>query len=122
MTNGRFCTKIGMYFWHTLAIDQQSQVEGGKNMKKQELIAAIAQSADITKKDAKAALEAAVAAITKALAEGDKVQVTDFGTFEVRERAARTGKNPRTGETIQIAASKVPAFKAGKVLKETVNG
>ncbi|MBQ3427116.1 MAG: HU family DNA-binding protein [Clostridia bacterium] len=91
-------------------------------MKKQELIAAIAQGADITKKDAKAALEAAVVAITKALAEGDKVQVTDFGTFEVRDRAARTGKNPRTGETIQIAASKVPAFKAGKVLKEAVNG
>lgn len=91
-------------------------------MKKQELVAAIAQSADITKKDAKSALEAAVSAIKKALAEGDKVQITDFGTFEVRERAARTGKNPRTGETIEISASKVPAFKAGKTLKDAVNG
>ena len=67
-------------------------------------------------------LAAAINAISKALADGDKIQLVGFGTFEVRERAARTGKNPRTGEMIKIAASKVPAFKAGKALKDFVNG
>lgn len=91
-------------------------------MKKQELVAAIAQEAEISKKDADRALAAAINAISKALADGDKIQLVGFGTFEVRERAARTGKNPRTGEVIEIAASKVPAFKAGKALKDVVNG
>lgn len=91
-------------------------------MKKQELIAAISQEAEISKKDADRALSAAINAISKALADGDKIQLVGFGTFEVRERAARTGKNPRTGEVINIAASKVPAFKAGKALKDIVNG
>lgn len=91
-------------------------------MKKQELVAAISQEAEISKKDADRALTAAINAITKALADGDKIQLVGFGTFEVRERAARTGKNPRTGEMIDIAASKVPAFKAGRALKEAVNG
>jgi DNA-binding protein HU-beta len=91
-------------------------------MNKHELVSAIAQNAELSKKDADKALSAAIEAITKALAEGDKVQVVGFGTFEVRERAARTGKNPRTGEVIEIAASKVPAFKAGKALKDVVNG
>ena len=91
-------------------------------MKKQELVAAIAQEAEISKKDADKALEAAINAISKALADGDKIQLVGFGTFEVRERAARTGKNPRTGEMIKIDASKVPAFKAGKALKDVVNG
>lgn len=91
-------------------------------MKKQELVAAIAQEAEISKKDAERALSAAINSISKALADGDKIQLVGFGTFEVRERAARTGKNPRTGEMIQIAASKVPAFKAGKALKDIVNG
>ncbi len=91
-------------------------------MKKQELIATIAQEAEISKKDADRALAAAINAISKALADGDKIQLVGFGTFEVRERAARTGKNPRTGEVINIAASKVPAFKAGKALKDIVNG
>lgn len=91
-------------------------------MNKHELVSAIAQNAELSKKDADKALSAAIEAITKALAEGDKVQVVGFGTFEVRERAARTGKNPRTGEMIKIAASKVPAFKAGKALKDVVNG
>ena len=89
-------------------------------MNKHELISAIAQSAELSKKDAENALAAAINAISKALAEGDKVQIVGFGTFEVRERASRTGKNPRTGETIEIAASKVPAFKAGKPLKDLV--
>ena len=91
-------------------------------MKKQELVAAISQEAEISKKDADRALTAAINAITKALADGDKIQLVGFGTFEVRERAARTGKNPRTGEIIKIAASKVPAFKAGRALKDAVNG
>lgn len=91
-------------------------------MKKHELVAAIAQEAEISKKDADKALAAAINAISKALADGDKIQLVGFGTFEVRERAARTGKNPRTGEMIKIAASKVPAFKAGKALKDVVNG
>ena len=91
-------------------------------MNKHELVSAIAQNAELSKKDADKALSAAIEAITKALAEGDKVQVVGFGTFEVRERAARTGKNPRTGEVIEIAASKVPAFKACKALKDVVNG
>lgn len=91
-------------------------------MNKHELVSAIAQSAEISKKDAENALAAAVNAISNALADGDKVQIVGFGTFETRERAARTGKNPRTGEAIEIAASKVPAFKAGKALKDKVNG
>lgn len=90
-------------------------------MNKHELISAVAQTAELSKNDAEAAVVAMVDAISKALAEGDKVQIVGFGTFEVRERAARTGKNPRTGEEIEIAASKVPAFKAGKALKDKVN-
>ena len=91
-------------------------------MNKQELVSAIAQNAEISKADAGKALAATIDAITKAMAKGDKVQLVGFGTFEVRERAARTGKNPITGEAIKIAASKVPAFKAGKALKDTING
>ena len=90
-------------------------------MNKSELIAAVAKEADLTKKDAEAAVNAVTNIITDALKAGDKVQLVGFGTFETRERAARTGKNPRTGEAIEIAASKVPAFKAGKALKDTVN-
>ncbi len=90
-------------------------------MNKTELIAAVAQDAGLTKKDAEAAVVAVTTAITNALCEGDKVQLVGFGTFEVRAREARMGKNPRTGEAIKIAASKVPAFKAGKALKDIVN-
>ena len=88
-------------------------------MNKTELVAAVAQKAELSKKDAEKAVAAVTAAITDALCAGDKVQLV--GTFEVRNREARTGKNPRTGEAIQIAASKVPAFKAGKALKDVVN-
>lgn len=90
-------------------------------MNKTELIAAVAENAALSKKDAEKAVNAVVDAIKAALADGDKVQLVGFGTFEVRERGARTGKNPRTGEAIKIAASKVPAFKAGKALKDAVN-
>lgn len=90
-------------------------------MNKTELIAAVAENAALSKKDAEKAITAVFGTITNALTEGDKVQLVGFGTFEVRERGARTGKNPRTGEAIKIAASKVPAFKAGKALKDAVN-
>ncbi|MBE7044281.1 MAG: HU family DNA-binding protein [Ruminococcaceae bacterium] len=90
-------------------------------MNKTELVAAIAEKAGLSKKDAEKALGATIDAISAALAEGDKVQLVGFGTFEVRAREARTGKNPRTGEAIKIAASKAPAFKAGKALKDIVN-
>ena len=90
-------------------------------MNKTELIAAVAEQAALSKKDADKAVSAVFAAITNVLAEGDKVQLVGFGTFEVRAREARMGKNPRTGEEIKIAASKVPAFKAGTPLKKIVN-
>ena len=90
-------------------------------MNKTELIAAVAENAALSKKDAEKAVNAVVDAIKGALADGDKVQLVGFGTFEVRARGARTGKNPRTGEAIKIAASKVPAFKAGKALKDAIN-
>jgi DNA-binding protein HU-beta len=90
-------------------------------MNKTELIAAVAEKADLSKKDAEQAVNAVIASITETLKSEDKVQLVGFGTFEVRKRDARTGKNPRTGEVINIAASKVPAFKAGKALKDVVN-
>ena len=90
-------------------------------MNKSELIDAVAASADISKADSGRALDAVIAAIGKALKKGDQVTLVGFGTFLVRKRAARTGRNPRTGAAIKIKASKVPAFKAGKALKDTVN-
>ena len=90
-------------------------------MNKADLVAAVAAKTELPKKDAEAAVAAVVDSITSALADGDKVSLVGFGTFEVRERAARTGQNPRTGEKITIAASKAPAFKAGKALKDAVN-
>ena len=89
-------------------------------MNKTELVNAIAAKTGLSKKDSDAALAATVEAITEALKAGDKISLVGFGTFEVRERAARTGKNPATGETISIAACKAPAFKAGKALKDAV--
>ncbi len=90
-------------------------------MNKTELIAAAASAANVSKKDAAAVIDAAIAAVTASLQKGDKVQLIGFGTFEARARAARQGKNPRTGEVIKIAATKVPAFKAGAALKNAVN-
>jgi DNA-binding protein HU-beta len=89
-------------------------------MNKTDLIEAMADSADISKAAAGRALDGMIEAIGKALKDGDTVSVIGFGTFVVRERAARTGRNPRTGEEIAIAASKAPAFKAGKALKDAV--
>ena len=89
-------------------------------MNKTELVAAVATKADLSKKDAEAAVKAVLDAVTEAHADGEKVALVGFGTFEVKERAARTGKNPRTGEAIEIPASKVPSFKAGAALKNAV--
>lgn len=90
-------------------------------MNKSELIDAIAESANLTKADAGRALDATVAVVTAALKAGDSVTLVGFGTFAVRERAARTGRNPQTGQEIEIKASKSPSFKAGKGLKDAVN-
>ncbi len=89
-------------------------------MNKTDLVNAVATQAELTKEDAKKAVNAWSETISTTLAKEEKIQLVGFGTFEVRERAARTGRNPQTGAEIQIAASKVPAFKPGKELKEAV--
>lgn len=90
-------------------------------MNKSELIEAIAESVDVPKAQVSRVLDAMTSAVGDALADGEQVALVGFGTFMVRERPARSGRNPRTGETIQIAASKTPSFKAGKALKDRVN-
>ncbi|MEJ2044219.1 MAG: DNA-binding protein HU-beta [Reinekea sp.] len=90
-------------------------------MNKSELIDAVAAAADLSKAAAGRALDAMVDSVTEALKEGDQVVLVGFGTFSVKERAARTGRNPQTGEPIEISAAKVPSFKAGKALKDAVN-
>ena len=90
-------------------------------MNKTELVAAVAEQAGLCKKDAEAAVKAFTDVVAEALKAGDKIQLVGFGTFEVSERAAREGRNPRTGETMTIEASKTPKFKAGKALKDLVN-
>lgn len=90
-------------------------------MNKTELAAAVAAKTELSKKDAEAAVSAVIESITDALADGDKVSLIGFGTFDVKTRAARTGLNPRTKEQIEIPESKAPSFKAGKALKDAVN-
>ena len=90
-------------------------------MKKSELIAAIAEKSGLSKKDAEKALAATIDTVVETVAAGDKIQLVGFGTFEQRQRNARTGIDPRTGNSIEIAASKVPAFKAGQAFKTAVN-
>ena len=90
-------------------------------MNKTELIAAVAEQAELSKKDAEKALKAFVDIVGEELKKGEKVQLVGFGTFEVSERPERAGRNPQTGEVMQIAASKTPKFKAGKALKDLVN-
>lgn len=90
-------------------------------MNKTELVAAIAEKAELSKKDAEAALKAFAEAVEQELVQGGKVQLVGFGTFEVSERPARQGRNPKTGEAMEIAAAKAPKFKAGKALKDAVN-
>ena len=89
-------------------------------MNKTELIAAVAEKANLSKKDADAAISAVVASITEALSKGEMVQVVGFGTYEVKARSARMGRNPQTKKEIEIPATKVPVFKAGKALKDAV--
>jgi DNA-binding protein HU-beta len=89
-------------------------------MNKSELIAKVAETSELSKKDATKAVESVFEAISDALKGGDKVQLVGFGNFEVRERSARKGRNPQTGQEIDIAASKVPSFKPGKALKDVI--
>lgn len=89
-------------------------------MNKAEFVAKVAEKAEITKKDAERAVNAFAEAVQEALSQGDRVSLVGFGTFEVRKRAARKGRNPRSGEEIEIAASTVPVFRAGKLLKDAV--
>ena len=90
-------------------------------MNKTELVAAMAEQTNLSKKDAEAALKAFIDVVSEELKKGEKVQLVGFGTFEVPERAAREGRNPQTGETMEIKASKTPKFKAGKALKDMMN-
>ena len=90
-------------------------------MNKTELIAAVAEKSGLSKKDSEAAVVATIAAITDALKAEDKVQIVGFGSFEVKKKAAHMGRNPRTGETMEIAASRMPAFKASKTLKDAIS-
>lgn len=90
-------------------------------MNKSDLVAIVAEKMEVTKKDAEVSLNAVVEAITESLVKGEKIQLIGFGSFEVRKRAARKGRNPQTNEEIKIPASKVPAFKAGQALKDAVN-
>ena len=89
-------------------------------MTKTDLIAQVAANTEMSKKSAEQAVSAVFEALGKAMTEGEKITISGFGTFEVRERAARTGRNPHTGETIEIAAAKAPAFKPGKALKDAI--
>ena len=90
-------------------------------MNKTELISAVAEKADLSKKDSEAAVKSLVETVTEELKKGEKVQLVGFGTFEVSERAARAGRNPQTGKVMKIKASKAPKFKAGKALKDAIN-
>ena len=90
-------------------------------MNKGDFVGAVADAADMTKADAERAVEAMFKVVKKALKSGDSISLVGFGTFSVRKRAARTGRNPRTGDTVKIKASKIPAFKAGKGLKDAIN-
>ncbi|OUU79864.1 MAG: DNA-binding protein HU [Gammaproteobacteria bacterium TMED78] len=90
-------------------------------MNKAQLIDSVASQANLSKADASRAVDALVSSVSSSLRDGDQVSIVGFGTFTVKHRAARMGRNPRTGETIQIAATNVPGFKAGKALKEAVN-
>lgn len=91
-------------------------------MNKAELVAAIAEKTELSKKDSEKALKAFIDVVTDELKKGEKIQLVGFGTFEVSERAAREGRNPQTGKSMKIAASKAPKFKAGKALKDVING
>ena len=102
-------------------INNENSLQEEFNMNKTELVAAMAEQTNLSKKDAEAALKAFIDVVSEELKKGEKIQLVGFGTFEVSERAAREGRNPRSGEVMHIAASKAPKFKAGKALKDLVN-
>ena len=102
-------------------INNENSLQEEFNMNKTELVAALAEQTNLSKKDAEAALKAFIDVVSEELKKGEKVQLVGFGTFEVSERAAREGRNPQTGETMEIKASKTPKFKAGKALKDMMN-
>ena len=102
-------------------INNENSLQEEFNMNKTELVAAMADQAGLSKKDAEKALKAFTDVVAEELKKGEKIQLVGFGTFEVTERAAREGRNPLTGEKMQIKASKAPKFKAGKALKDAVN-
>jgi DNA-binding protein HU-beta len=108
-------------FFHHQSINQFKKLSKGFSVNKSELIDAVAASSDISKAAAGRAIDAVVESVTDALKRGEQVTLIGFGTFSVKERSARTGRNPQTGATINIAAAKVPGFKAGKALKDAVN-
>ena len=116
---GRFITVLRR--WTEVIGVQQKELREELNMNRVELIAAVAEAANLSKKDTEAALKAFTEVVAEELKNGGKVQLVGFGTFEVGERAAREGRNPKTGETMTIEASKAPKFKAGKALKDAVN-
>ena len=99
----------------------RNPIGGHKTMTKMELVSAMADKTGLSKKDAEAALKAFTDVVAEELKKGEKIQLVGFGTFEVSERAARTGRNPQTGKEMTIPASKAPKFKAGKALKDSVN-
>ncbi len=101
-------------------ITRNDVILGGSNLNKADLVAAVAEKAEMSKKDAEKAVKAVFDVIEETLAANEKVQLVGFGTFEVKDRAERAGRNPQTKETITIPASKVPGFKAGKALKDAV--
>lgn len=102
-------------------INNENSLQEEFNMNKTELVAAMAEQTQLSKKDAEAALKAFIDVVSEEMKKGEKVQLVGFGTFEVSERAAREGRNPATGESMVIKASKAPKFKAGKALKDLVN-
>ena len=110
------CRTIRRYLFYL-----KSRNEGGLTLNKNDLIAAVADQTELSKADTTKAVDAVIEAITKSLKKGTEVRLVGFGTFSVARRKATTGRNPRTGETIQIKASNQPKFKAGKALKDAVN-
>lgn len=105
----------------TVILNQSQMTKRGNTVNKTQLVESIAENADISKASAGRALDAFIEAVGTTLQSGDQVALVGFGTFSVRTRAARTGRNPKTGEEIQIAEAKVPGFKAGKALKDACN-
>ena len=108
------------YVLYNCVIPAKNTIRGENTMNKTELIAVMAETSGLSKKDCDAALAAFITTVETALKSGEKVQLIGFGSFEVKERAARTGRNPRTKETVEIPASKVPVFKAGQAFKDAI--